>query len=134
MRKNLFATTLAGLAVASVVGLAAADAQPTARPPQRCFYSTDWSGWKATPDSKSIFIRVGVNQIYRLDLSNSCPDLQNPGSHLITKLRGGSTICSALDLDLSVSDGHGFSTPCIVSNITPLSKDEASALPKNLRP
>jgi hypothetical protein len=134
MRKRLLATTLIGLAAASMLGLATADARPAAHPAQQCFFSQDWNGWKATPDSKSIYIRVGVSKIYRLDLSSACPELQMPDVHLVTKLRGTSMICSALDLDLSVSDGHGFKTPCIVSNITPLSAAEAAALPKKLKP
>lgn len=136
MRNHRLATTLAGLAALSVLGLAVADAdaQTTPKPAQECFYSNDWDGWKATPNSKSIYIRVGVSKIYRLDLSAACPELNSPNPHLITKLHGGSSICSALDLDLRVSDGAGFSTPCIVANITPLSAAEAAALPKNLRP
>jgi len=129
MRKHLLATLLIGLAAAPMLGATAASAAPA-----QCFYSNDWSGWKATPDSKSIYIRVGMNRIYRLDLANACPSLQAPSARLITTMRGSSSICSALDLDLSVSDGAGFKVPCIVSNITPLSAAEASALPKSMRP
>jgi hypothetical protein len=133
MRKRLLATTLIGVAVA-VLGMAAADAQPSQKPAPQCFFSQDWDGWKATKDSKTIYIRVGVSHIYRLDLSNACPELQMPDAHLITHIRGSSTICTALDLDLKVSDMHGFATPCIVSQITPLSPAEAAALPKDVRP
>lgn len=134
MRKQLLATALFGIAAATLFGpVAMADPQPKQQ--TQCFYSSDWDGgWKATPDSKSIYIRVGINKIYRLDLSAPCPGLQAPMSHLITEQRGGSSICSAIDLDLKVSDGHGFSTACIVSNLTQLSAAEASALPKNMRP
>lgn len=134
MRKRLLAATLVGLAAASLMGPAAALAQPAARTPAQCFYPNNWNGWKATPDSKAIYIRVGVSDIYRLDLSAACPELQEPNAHLINDVRGPSQICSAVDLDLKVSDGHGFSTPCIVSSVTPLSRDQASALPRNLRP
>jgi hypothetical protein len=134
MRKRFLASLMTGLATVSVLGLAAANAQPASKPAQECFYSNNWDGWKATPDGKSIFIRVGVSKIYRLDLSSACPALLSPNTHLITKMHGSSSICGALDFDLQVSDGSGFSTPCIVSEMTPLSKDEASALPKELRP
>lgn len=134
MRKLLLATTLIGMAAATLIGPAAM-AEPQAKHATQCFYSSDWDGgWKATPDSKSIYIRVGINKIYRLDLSAPCPELQAPMSHLITEQRGGSSICSAIDLDLKVSDGHGFSTACIVRDLTQLSAEEASALPKNQRP
>lgn len=134
MRNHLLATTLAGLAALSMLGLGVADAQPAAKPAQQCFYSHDWNGWKATPDAKSIYIRVGISKIYRLDLSAACPTLLSPNPHLITETHGSSSICTALDIDLRVSDGGGFSTPCIVSEITPLSAAEAAALPKNLKP
>lgn len=133
MRKRLLVTTLIGVA-AAMLGMAAADAQPSTKPAPQCFFSTDWNGWKATKDSKAIYIRVGVNQIYRLDLSTECPELQMPDAHLITHIRGSSSICSPLDLDLKVSDMHGFATPCIVSKITPLSPAEAAALPRDVRP
>lgn len=133
MRSRFLVSALAGLA-ASTLGLAAVAADLAAPAAQQCFRSSDWRGWKATPDSTSIYIRVGVRQLFRLDLSGACPALQAPGAHLVTKLRGSSMICSALDLDLSVSDDHGFATPCIVRNITPLSDSEAAALPKNLQP
>jgi hypothetical protein len=131
MRKHLLA---GGLIALSLLGTAVANADPVSKTPMQCFYSNDWSGWKATPDSKSIYIRVGVNKLYRLDLSSACPALQAPNSHLITDLHGSSSICSALDLDMRVSDGTGFATPCIVSEITPLTAAEATALPKDLRP
>jgi hypothetical protein len=134
MRKRLFAAMLVGLAATSIVGVGAVQAEPGSSTPGKCFYPNNWNGWKATPDSKSIYIRVGVNDIYRLDLSAACPSLQEPDAHLVNDVRGPSQICSAVDLDLKVSDGHGFSTGCIVSNVTPLSRDQASALPRNLRP
>ena len=134
MRKHVLATTLIGMAAAALIGPAAM-AEPQTKPAPRCFYSNDWDGgWKPTADSKSMYIRVGINRIYRVDFSSPCPQLQTPMSHLITETHGSSSICSAIDLDLKVSDGHGFSTACIVSNLTELSKDEAAALPKDMRP
>jgi Family of unknown function (DUF6491) len=122
-------------ATTALIGAAPARAQTAAHPTPQCFLSRNWSGWKASPDSKSIYIRVGVNQVYRLDLSTSCPALQAPFAHLVTRQRGGSGwICRPLDLDLKVSDGRGFATPCLVSRITPLSAAEASSLPKKLKP
>ncbi len=128
MRKRLLATLLVSLATAPMLGAAAASPAPA-----QCFYSNDWHGWKATPDAKSIYISVGVNRLYRIDLASACPMLRTPNVSLLTEMRGSSSICGPLDLNLSVSDG-GFKTPCIVENITPLSAAEASALPKSMRP
>jgi hypothetical protein len=132
MRNPRLAPAILGLAL-SLAGLAA-NAQPQAAPATKCFLSRDWSGWKGSPDLKSIYIRVRGRSIYRLDLSAPCTGVDSGFSHLVTRNRGGSWICNPLDLDLSVSDGHGFRSRCIVSKITPLSTEEAASLPKSLRP
>jgi hypothetical protein len=66
-------------------------------------------------------------------MSGACPALLDPASHLITN-NHSSSICSALDWDLRVSEGHGFVTGCIVDKMTLLTPDQAAALPKKLRP
>ena len=121
------------LAIVAGVAGAGAQAQPK-RPAEACFLSRDWQGWKASPDSRSIYLRVGISKIFRLDLSSACPELQRPNAHLITKMRGGPWICHPLDLDLLVSDGGGFAVPCIVRGISALTPEQAAALPKPLRP
>ncbi len=110
---------------------AAASAQP-AKPAPQCFFDRDWRGWKAESD-KVMYIRVDLNKIYKVGFSAGCPGLTSPNAHLVTHSRSGS-VCSALDLDIKVSDLQGFSTPCIASSLTPLTPQEAAALPKKLRP
>jgi hypothetical protein len=127
-RRHPWAAATLGLA-ASLMALAAG-----AQPAPRCFHTRDWNGWKATPDAKAIYLRVGVRQVYRLDFGNACSAVTSPGSHLVVRQHSGGWICGPLDLDLSVSTGHGFRTPCLVSKITPLSDEDAKALPKALRP
>ncbi len=129
MRKHLITALLLGLAAGPLIAAPAAQAEGA-----QCFYSQDWDGWKATPDSKAIYIKVGVNKIYRIDLARECPTLQSPYAHLITGTPTGSAICTAIDLDLRVSDNGGSRVACIPSKITRLSPEEAAALPKNLRP
>ncbi|MBS0411062.1 MAG: hypothetical protein JSR86_14180 [Proteobacteria bacterium] len=111
----------------------AANPEGSKPPAASCFFSRDWQGWKATPDDKAIYIRVGRTKVYRLDLSSPCPSLHDPGSHLITKFHGSGSVCTALDIDLKVSDGH-IATACIVRQLSELSPAEAAALPKNLQP
>ena len=107
---------------------------PAAKPPAAsCFFSRDWQGWKATPDDASIYIRVGRTKVYRLDLSSPCPGLHDPIAHLITQFHGSGSVCTALDIDLKVSDGH-IATACIVRQLTELTPAEAAALPKDLQP
>jgi hypothetical protein len=121
------------LALLAAVALipATAWAQP-AKPAGQCFFTRDWNGWRAA-DNNAMYIRVQQSRIFRVDFAGGCPGLTSPATHLITKSTTGD-VCTALDLDVKVSDDHGFSTSCIVDKITPLTKAQASALPKNLIP
>jgi hypothetical protein len=76
-----------------------------------------------------------MKDIYRLDLSAGSQELTWPGNyHLVSVVRGSSSICTPLDLQLAVSDGHGFYQPLIVKTLTKLSPDQIDALPKKDRP
>jgi hypothetical protein len=120
------------LALGLLAGIAPADAQPA---PNACFLITEFRGWKA-PDTRTIFIRVGLDRVYRLDLANTCSLLAMPNVHLITKTRGPDLVCSAIDWDLSVSESPpgNIPEPCIVKKMTLLSPDEAAAIPPKFRP
>lgn len=130
MRSLWFAAALALIAVPAM----AATASGT-RAANQCFFVNQFQGWRAAND-RTVYIRVGVRDIYRLDMAASCPQLTAPDARLITKTRGPDTVCSAIDWDLSVSEsGPGaIPTPCIVSSMRKLSPAEAATLPKKLRP
>ncbi len=134
MQSRWFAAALLGLSMGALLAAPVASATPAQSPKRECFASRDWNGWRASPDAKSIYIRVGVSKIYRIDLAHACTALQSGGVYLVTRLHGSPWICHPLDLDLRVSDGHGFRTSCMVSDITPLSAEEAAALPRELWP
>jgi hypothetical protein len=123
------AATLLSLAAASAVATLPSTASAAGG---SCFYTSQWQGWRAT-DDRTLYIRVRMRDIYRLDLANSCM-IRSPGVHLTIKVRGSMSICSPLDLDLRVSQGRHFSTPCIVKTMTKLTPEEAAALPKAARP
>src|SRR4051794_32770465 len=96
------------LATAAVAGAASAATAPAAPArPRSCFFSRDWESWRA-PNKDTIYLRVSFKNFYRVDLSSGSDLLTWPDSHIISEIRGSSTICSPLDLDLSVSDGHGI--------------------------
>jgi len=130
---------LAALASALGLFLAMPPAVSDPAPPQpsgrrACFFVNNFENWRA-PDAKTIYIRVGLHEYYRLDLAASCPALLWPDSHLVTKWRGSNVVCSALDWDLKVSQGpQGISTPCIVKTMTALTPQEAAAIPKKFKP
>jgi hypothetical protein len=116
----------------------AVQAQPQpAKPPHqasRCFRTHDWQGWKAAPDARTIYLHALGRDYYRLDLVGQCSELNSPNAHLVNTVRGSDQVCSAIDLDLKVSTGMGFASPCLVKSVRPMTDDEVAALPKKLKP
>ncbi len=99
-----------------------------------CFFSRDFMQWRA-PDANTIFIRVGLNRFYRLDLAAPCRTLLFPSSHLVTVFRGSDTICRPIDWDLRVSQyPAGITEQCIVRAMTRLSPEQVAAIPPRFRP
>ena len=123
--------------LASAIGASAQpDQSEQAKPSagRSCFFVTQFDNWKAQ-DANTMYVRVNMNRYFRLEMSGSCPALTWPDAHLIMNIRGSNTICSPLDWDLKVSTGiHDIPTPCIVKSMTPLTADEAAAIPKKFKP
>jgi hypothetical protein len=138
--KRALAPTVA-LSLAASLGVSIAGAQTAATgaapspQPRQCFFMQDWKGWKASQDSRILYLRTGVSQVYRLDLSYACPDLHNIDARIINRVRGGSnSVCDAMDLDLTVYTPPGVSSPCLVKSITQLTPDQAAALAPQEKP
>jgi hypothetical protein len=135
MRRTGHIIALAGVAFSLAASTAFAAEPGKAKPkkPETCFSMRDWNGWTA-PDEKTLFIKVGMRDVWRIDLSYSCPTLTSPGVHLVTEVRGSDRICHPLDLDLSVADLENFRTTCLIKSIRQLSPEEAKAIPKKFQP
>jgi hypothetical protein len=98
-----------------------------------CFFRRDWvGGWKATPDARTIYIRVS-GSVYRLDLQSSYSLLKDPFSVLRNR-DSAEQICGPLDFRLTVSNQVGGEQWPIVTQMTRLTPAQAAALPKRLRP
>lgn len=127
------ALILAGaVAVLGLAGAAAHADSPAAKPQSTCFFSRDWSNWRS-PDEHTIYLRVNVSDIYRVDLSYGSKMLAWPDTHLINVMRGTDTICSPIDLDLKISE-DGFVEPLFVKSITKLTREQVAAIPKKFLP
>ena len=129
-------TALMALAAAGLVASAAQAQTPAAKPPRverPCFSLSDWHGW-SSPSEKILYLKVRNRDVYRLDLTHGSNQLNWPGSHLVTVVRGSDRICNPIDLDLRVSDGFGMAIPIRAKTITKLTPDEIAAIPKKDRP
>lgn len=116
---------LATLLISTAVP-AAAEQRP------RCFSATEMNGWRSA-DGKSIVIRIGANRYYRLGLQRACSTLKSISPVLVLRSRGGTQICSVLDLDVKASAG-GIVEPCFPKTLTELSAADVAALSKDERP
>jgi hypothetical protein len=98
-----------------------------------CFYITQWQGWKA-PDANTLYLGVNLHDVYKVELSAGSPQLLWPDATLISQVRGPTTICRAIDLQLSVTDQPGFRVPLIAKKLTKLTPAEVAAIPKKYLP
>ena len=127
---------ITGLALGAAVVLGAASAA-AARPNESrapCFFITQWQGWKS-PNPKVLYLGVNLHDIYRVDLAAETPMLNDPSVHLVSEVRGSDSICSALDLRLTVADDTGvMRVPLFPEKLTKLTPDEVAAIPRKFRP
>jgi Family of unknown function (DUF6491) len=136
MKALLFAAALAvGAGAVSVASSQAATDTSPAASQRSCFFSSEWRGWKSR-DENTMYLKVGVNDVYEVGFKSGCRRAMSPGVHLVTVSRGSNSVCSPLDLDIKVAENTGpaFPSPCIATSLRKLSDAEAKAIPKKFRP
>jgi hypothetical protein len=131
LTKALAAGALAALAFAPLAN--ATDAAPP-KTDRNCFASNTWNGWTAAPGGDALYLRVGLRDIYRVELTPGSKARKYPDQFLVNKVRGSNWICSALDLDLAISDSNGFRQPLIAQSLRKLTPAEVAAIPKKELP
>ena len=119
------ALCLAGGTLFSAIGAAAAGPS--------CFSLHQLESTRPDGDQK-IYARVGLHEVYRLDLAYRCSELLDQEGIILTPAGGMDQICSPLDLDIRARALGGGSTACLLKSITKLTAEEAAALPKKVRP
>jgi hypothetical protein len=123
----------AALAAAAVSLTACAYGPPMASGSD-CFSSTQWRGW-SSPADDVIYLRVGSNDVWRVDLApGSGRNLDRGGDFLVSEVRGSNRICTANDLDLAIASTTGFRTPLFPRSLRKLTPAEVAALPPGHRP
>ena len=110
--------------------LTAAGAAPDRSAARTCFASNDWKGWSAPGDGDFLYLRVGLNDIFRVDLTPGTHARKDADRFLVNKVRGSNWICSPLDLDLTLSDHNGFQEPLIARSLRKLTPAEVAAIPR----
>ena len=128
IRWAVLAATLAGLAGAQT---AAAKDKPTYDAKQ-CFYTRNVTSF-AAPDDRTLYVRVGVRDVYKFDMFGPCPDIDwNQRVALVS--RYSSWICNSMDAEV-ISHATGLGPQrCPVSHMRKLTPEEVAALPRRARP
>ncbi len=110
----------------------AAPAEAAKAGQDQCFYVRNINGFSA-PDDHTVYVRVGVKSVYRLDLIKDCLDLTWRQSLGLEVTPPGNWVCGPLDATI-VYRQTGIPDRCQVTNIHRLSSDEVAALPKKDAP
>ncbi|HTX48435.1 MAG TPA: DUF6491 family protein [Caulobacteraceae bacterium] len=124
----------ATLALAASAGGQPAPAKPAAKPAPSCFWVRDVNGFNA-PDDKTLYVRVGVSQIYKLSLFGNCMEI-GWVHHVGLATHGMSDICEGTNPAVDVIDrelGVGRER-CPVTDVQKLTPEQVAALPKSQRP
>lgn len=130
---GVFAALLGAAALAAgflAAGIAMAEPPPTRGP--GCFLRRDVYNFSA-PNDRTLYIRVGVSQVWRLDLMTDCTGLSFRQAFGLEARPASPWICSPLDATVIVRQ-PGFHMRCPVTAMHHLSPAEVAALPKRDRP
>jgi Family of unknown function (DUF6491) len=136
MRQAMLVPAAAAALVAAWAAQAIAQPKPqSSRPPQQdsCLNTRFVNGFSA-PDEQTVYVRVGVRDIYRLKLFSSCLNVDWTQSVALRSRSGGSFICHGFDAELIVPNRGMGPQRCQVSDIHKLTPEEIAALPKKDRP
>lgn len=128
------------LAIAAAAGLLAGGAapvlakspvEPQAKPKRQCFWTRNINSF-ASNDDRIVNIRVGVKDVYQLQMFGRCTDV-DWSNNIAIRSRGSSYICTGLDAEVIAPSPIGPQR-CAVQSIRKLTEAEAKALPKHARP
>ncbi|MFN3585636.1 DUF6491 family protein [Phenylobacterium sp.] len=125
------AAGLLALSAAAPQAAAKSPTEPAAKPARQCFWASQVNSF-ASDDDRHVYVRVGVKDVYELEMFGRCHDVDWSQKIGIVS-RGGSTICSGLDAEIIAPSPTGPQR-CQVSKVRKLTEAEIKALPKRARP
>jgi hypothetical protein len=131
MKMRLTISLAAALAI--LVGCAQQpSSSTTAANRNQCFLPRFVNGF-AAPDDQTLYVRVGVNDIFRFEMFGRCLNM-DWHQRLGLVARPGPWICSGMDAQI-ITRGRGVGRQtCFVSNMRKLTPEEIAALPPRSRP
>lgn len=135
--KPLATAALALIAAASLATSLATSPQAADKPQRHggyCFHVHNVNNFAAT-DTETVYVRVGVSEVYRLKLFATCLDLDWV-HHLALFTRSSPFICEGPnpDLDVGIRSVSIGRQRCPVTDVKKLTPQEVAALPKGDRP
>ena len=131
---------LAPILLAAAVGLALAipaaaksplEGAQKAKPRSQCFWTRQVNNF-ASSDDRIDNIRVGVKDIYQLEMLGRCEDV-DWNHEIAIRSRGSDYICAGIDAEI-ISPTPIGPRRCPVKSIRKLTEAEVKALPKRARP
>jgi len=128
------AAVLAALVVTAAAGpMAHAAHAPAAGKPaaKQCFWARSVNGFNAV-DEHTVNIRVGVRDVYQMELMGSCPEIRWT-ERIALVSRGSSWICTGLDAEVIAPSSIGPQR-CPVTTLRKLTPAEVAALPAKQKP
>ena len=115
-------------AAASTPALAETPAQPSKN---QCFFTRNADGF-AAPDDKTLYVRVGVRDVYQFEMFGTCLDM-DWSQRIALVSRSSSSICSGMDAEVVTRSQIGPQR-CPVRSVRKLTPEEVKALPPKARP
>lgn len=131
--RNPLGLTPIGAALLGAVLCLAAPAASAASSHDTCFARRNVESFSA-PGDQTVYLRVGVNGIYRLDLMTHCLDLSFRESVGLEDQPASAFICSPLEATVVYRAAGGIPQRCPVKAIHKLTPEEVAALPRKDRP
>jgi hypothetical protein len=119
------------LGVAGSTPALAKDKAPGASAPRACFFTRNADGF-AAPDDKTLYVRVGVRDVYKFEMFGTCPDI-DWNQRLALVSRASSSICTGMDAEVITHSPIGPQR-CPVRSVQKLTPEEVAALPPKARP
>ncbi|RAK57005.1 DUF6491 family protein [Phenylobacterium deserti] len=134
LSRTPFILAAALAAIAGSAAVAAPQSTPAdvaAKPARTCFFASNIDGYGSNRKG-TVDVRVGVRDVYRLQVSPGCSDISFPLSQIALVSKGGGSICDARDVEFVVRAG-AVPQRCIATSMRKLTPAEIKD-PRNAAP